>query len=522
MAASEVRSVRHTLALAALTALALTMLAIFWTGFLASDDIYYYQGGRAWLTEAWHVPRSFGEVRTTVTLPIAMSLSLFGDSEFAVSAPTCLYMILTVLLMYTALSRLMPASHAFVTSALFSVLPVLVLEATTASADLAEIFWISVAYWSFVAATRDGRGKTSLLIGAGVAAGLGFTAHETVLAFMVFLGVLFLLGYGIPRWRYWLMAVGFFIVIGTEAAYYWFTVHDPLYRFNLLLKGFAISTDRDVVPPFTFDSAGTFRIWPPIDSLVMVLTRHNFALVYFAIIPTLFALFVFARRRRQAGTSLAPWTEQALLAALLGLVWFVFASVILARVALLARYYLPPTYFMLIASSLMISHEVYARRTTLIRCTVAGLFIVCMAAIGITDRNPRAGERAVAAYLQANPGVVVTDPKTAFRSQWFVQWAGQDLSRIADSPPKFGDRYLFNPPNASQPNRLLSAAEVPLYAPASDWPLVWSTQQPAPLIGQLIARLGLASYVPEQIRKKLVEPKPPIHVYEVTTSRGDP
>lgn len=508
---------QHSLALAALALLCSFLLWTTWIGFYASDDIYYYEGGKAWITTAWHVPRGFGEVRTTVTLPISLSLLIFGDSEFSAALPTCLYMVGAVLITYWRLSTLVPSSHAFVASVLFATLPVLVLESSFPSADLAELFWITVAFWCFVAATRDGKGNPWTLVAVGVAAALAFTAHETVLAFLLFLGLLFVAGYRISRWRYWIMAIGFLAVIGAEVLYYAVAAGDPFYRFNLAVYGYSVSVDREVVPPFTYDSAGTLRIWAPIDSLVMALTRHNFSIAYYIMIPSIGLLGSLILGRWRARESLPEWMDQAMLAAILGVVWFAFAAAVLYRIALLARYYLPPTYFLLVASSLVISHVVLRWRPLLTASAIALLLAASIAAISVANKSPRGGERAVAAYLMSNPGPLYTDPYTATRSQWFVRWAQQDFGRVTGAPPRLGDRFLYNPQNVTRPNRLLKASDLPLYRPSTAWPVIWKSEVSPPLIGRVLGAMGLAGIFPPTIREKLIDPKPPIIVYQVTT-----
>ena len=145
------------------------------------------------------------------------------------------------------------------------------------------------------------------------------------------------------------------------------------------------------------------------------------------------------------------------------------------------------------------------------------VFGVNLAAISVGNTNPRPGERAVAGFVASHPGPLRTDPYTAARAHWFVQWAHQDPARVLGGPPQLGDKFLFNPANATRPNRLLPAADVPLYAPDPKWPVISRTQDPPPLLGQVLGALGVGRFLPATIREKLVEPKPPILVYDVTT-----
>jgi uridine phosphorylase len=55
----------------AIAALAAILLATFWVGFIASDDIFYIQGARGWIDGFPFVGKSHWELRHTITLPLA-------------------------------------------------------------------------------------------------------------------------------------------------------------------------------------------------------------------------------------------------------------------------------------------------------------------------------------------------------------------------------------------------------------------------------------------------------------------
>jgi len=216
-----------------------------WTGFVASDDEYYALAGLGWLHDFPYVATYFGTVRAVVGIPIAIMMGLFGEREFTVVLSTCLFFVATASLTLLMLTRLIGAVPALVASCVMVTVPLLALKATIASADVPELFFVASSFWLFLIASQRER-KIRLLLAAGVCAGLAFSAHEITVALLLYYGVLFLVGYGIPRREYWMMAIGFLAVIAVESLYYDVVTGNPLHRFALLLGGAVLSDRIDV------------------------------------------------------------------------------------------------------------------------------------------------------------------------------------------------------------------------------------------------------------------------------------
>lgn len=498
---------------------AVLILSLSWTGFTASDDSYYIAAGRGWLHDFPFVAEYFGTMREFVAVPIALSFRLLGDTEFAAVLPTALYFFATVLLTYAALTRLVGPHAAFVAALLMLTVPLFALKATIPSADLPELFFAALSFWMFWWACGRAR-RGWLLFGAGMAAGAAALSHELALALPLFYACLFLVGFRLPRIQYFLILFGFLAVIGLNVAYYWTLTGDPLYRLHLVLEGTTVSVDRVAVPPFHFDDAGNFHIWAGIDPLVMLLGKQEFALLFYLALP---AMVWLSSRRLE----LAPGAVErrvlvlARVLTLLAVVSFLFAAVVLMQAKLLPRYFILPAYCGFVVTMLAGTLLWRARRLTLVAVLVL-VFAGCnLLAIELDNRNPRFGERALAAFVKSTAEPVYTDPMTADKAENFLMWARVLKVRVRTTPPEPGALYFHNPRNTSAPNRLMPPAVMPLYQPQPHWTRIWIAREEPRLIQRVVDGLGLGPVLPERIYRKLAEPNPPVAVYRLDRIYAD-
>src|SRR5438046_87813 len=70
-------------ALVALLSVAVTLRAVFFTGFFGSDEVTYTEAAYRILTGEWTSSKYIGSLRYGVNLPVAMFMKLFGVNEVA-------------------------------------------------------------------------------------------------------------------------------------------------------------------------------------------------------------------------------------------------------------------------------------------------------------------------------------------------------------------------------------------------------------------------------------------------------
>lgn len=494
------KSLRMMVALALSVAGAAAILWWAWVGCIGSDDLEYYAAGRALSISPWNAPTNFGGMRTAVTLPIAVSLRVFGDHEWALVLPTVLYALATVVVSLLAMARFIPISAAVVSTLLFVSLPVTAITSTIASADVAELFWAVCAFWLAVEATRgEGLRQNRLMVLTGMCIALAFAARETSAAMIVWLGVGFLFGFGLPRWKYFWSALGFLGLMVVECAYFAIAFGDPFARFSTL-SGTRSVASRLPAPPFTFDDTGTLRVYDLIDPVLMLFTKHSFGALYWILLAV--ALFAwFGRKGGEDRRNPPPISVSPVLPALaLGLIWTAFNAVALIKLRIHARYYITPTYFFLVAASLWwVGRFGMSGRRWVTVIAITTLALVNALGIWLDNRNPRFAERALADMATRYDEPIHTDGATAYIASTFLRWNGGGPGRIVSTPPAAGELSFRVLSGIGEGNRKRTASVV-----GDERGEVLESRALPPLVtGTLAAQVKASTVIPTAIRSKL-------------------
>ncbi|MEM8596991.1 MAG: glycosyltransferase family 39 protein, partial [Pseudomonadota bacterium] len=160
-----------------------------------------------------------------------LGLSLFGYSPMAAAfVPIVLYWCLLAAV-YFLTRRLSDPDTALLALLLVAVVPDLTFYSTTLFPVVYETLFCVVVVLCFVRfGFSDEVPSASVLIALGLLVGLAFTSRQFAGALVVYLGVLYLMGFGISRWRYWWMALGTVLIIAADVAFHWVMTGNPLNR----------------------------------------------------------------------------------------------------------------------------------------------------------------------------------------------------------------------------------------------------------------------------------------------------
>lgn len=475
------------------------VLAFAWVGYLGSDDVTYAVGAYGWLQQFPYVG-GHGTIRYLITVPIAISFALFGDGEFQLVLPTIVYFAALILLTYGFVAHLLDRVTALLAAILMATLPLLAVQATTASADITEMTFVAASVWLYCLAATS-RHPLALLLGAGACAGLAWLTRETTVALVLFYGLAFLAGYHIKRWQYFVIGAGFLAVWSCELLYLWVMTGDPLYRVN-------ISLHHDSTVTRAYDSAGNLFVHPAINPLLMLLVNQEFAAFFWVAIPVCIAL--------AAGRSMAPEARKvALLWIWVGLVWFLFFAVNSSLLPLNPRYATPTAYGAVIATAVFLRHLLCRGRIWTVGILVAGLLTTNLAAIHVENRDYMFGERALTQFVREQNRPVRTDPDTAHRALQLLEWAHSERL-VEGGEPRQGELYLYNPIRAGFSSRLVKPEDASKFLPRAGWEVVWSVQPRPKLIGRALQSIGLDRAIPASLMRRLYLPHPGVTVYRVT------
>lgn len=185
-------------ALAAIVTVSVAMDAVFFTGFLASDDVLYLTAARQVLETGrmWPEPPSH-EARLFLIGWCALALTALGANVQGVAASFVLFHQILNVLTFLLGARLSGRTAGLVAAALSATFPVLVLFSTTVLPDIPMTAALVGAYLALRSAYGEERGqghRTWCLVVAGGLLGVSSLAKESALVALPFFVVSALLG----------------------------------------------------------------------------------------------------------------------------------------------------------------------------------------------------------------------------------------------------------------------------------------------------------------------------------------
>jgi hypothetical protein len=472
-----------------LLAVAAAMVWFGWIGFLASDDWMYALAAERWVATGPHLGPEPFSLRHPVVLPIAASFAFFGAGETALVAPSILCFFITLGLTYRWLRFAASRRVAALAGLLLATSPLFAVTATVAGADLTELLLVALSLWLFYTAPQ-GSAARARLFGAGLAAGLAFSTRETSLFLAAYYGLLFLVGYGVPRRSYALLAAPFVAVAAVELAAFTVLAGDPWYRLRLDL-GAQLRTPAE--------GTGNIELQPFLDPLLVLLLNQEFALFFFVAIPAGLQL-CFGRGAAEPARRLGRfWGGFALL-------WFVAVGFnpMLVNVP---RYFSVTVYGAAIVTALWLAELARLRLRSAAAALLALLLLGNLLGVYLENRDPLFGLRRLVDAAAAARETVYTDPETKRRASFLLARAGV-AERVSAAPPPRGALYLHDPKRAGTER-----------APRASWRAVQRWDRGRKHSGRLAQWLGLDRWLPAAIFAKLDHPNPPVVLYRVGDDR---
>ena len=491
--------------LVALLLLFTTLIALFWVGFIGSDDTTFAYGAYGWIEQFPYVG-GHGTIRYPITIPMALSFLAFGGNEIAMALPSFLYMVGALILAWFAIGNATARNQTTRAPAFFALLlavtcPLFVIQASIANVDMVELFWQFASFALFWYALDDPAPAKKLFL-SGVTAGIGFLTRETAIFIAVFYALLFFTGYRIHRKYYLWIIAGFLSVWALELLYLGLMTGDPFYRINISLHHDS-TIDRSV------DLAGNLIVHPLVDPLLVLLFNQEFMLLFWVAIPASIMLVW-----RGAGDSRS--TQFVRLLALFGLVIFVLIGAVQTLLPLNPRYFTVPAFVAALLLGIALSRWIvsFPRTTLLLLALLLGTNL-----LGSYVENPHSqyASRTYARLVGEQKQIIYTDPMTRKRANLLLKWEGPAAETNAQArPPAAGQLYFWNPVYASTPNALMDASAAPSYARPTG--IVIGRYKPQPNgVLRLIEAVGLRPLIPASIWHKLAERHVEVELIKVET-----
>lgn len=483
-------------------AVAILTLSISWIGWLDSDDKNHLVGAYGWLEHFPYLATTHAALRHTIAIPVGMSFRALGISELSLIIPNLIQYFGMIWITWAFVRRSLDNEVALLTCLLVATVPLFPIFASVVFTETTELFYIVLSFWLFYSATlRENKGIW--LFAAGFSAGLAWLTRETTAALLLLYGVLFLIGYGIPRRYYWIMAAGFILIVGAEALMMAILAGDPLYRYEVVLNKQGNIPYKGGVEGDVFNRIGNFSVHPLVDPFLVIFTNHEFALLFYMAIPASIWCWRAPRMTIQQRNAL-----RLLIA--LSVIWFLFVSIMLTN--LHQRYYTVCAYAATIIVACWLMHGLSKHSKTLAALTLSALIGTNFVAIYVDNGNQMFGERSLVEFVQSTDEDVYTDPETKRRALFFLRNA-QLENRVLISEPPPNSLFFYNPNRAKAWSK--HYPEGADYKPDASWQLVWENSEERKVSGVLLERIGLKDTLPPSIYRRLDLPNKPVYAYRV-------
>jgi 4-amino-4-deoxy-L-arabinose transferase-like glycosyltransferase len=486
--------------------LGVVMLVVAWVGYVGTDDYSYVRGAFGWLNQFPYVGEDHWALRHTVVIPVAVSLAMFGLREGALGLPSALLFLLLLAVNYHYLERYFGARFALLSSIFTATTPLFVVQATFPQDVIVHVFAVSVSFWLFYSAVQHDRpGK--LMFAAGVAAAFGWLTLETTAALLLFYALLFLIGFGVPRRYYWIMALGFTLVVGIEVGYFTLLTGDPLYRYRIDLVHDTVDRFGNAAAALkagrTLNLEGNLTVNPFLEPFATLLLNQEFGLLFWAYVPA---------------AAWAWWTkettpnEQRLLRSLIGvgLVWMVFVSLNVSGLYIVPRYYAPFTWSATIIVAYWVQRFLFVRWRWLgvsVGLVLLGINALCLY---VENKNPLFAERALVKYLSSHQVTVYTDPLTLRRAKLLLEFEGVPVDRIRSEVPPPGSVFYVNRKSIDQCKLEGHKCKWSwkAYLPQNGWIELERVEPREKVTGPILRAASLDKLIPKEIFERLDRPNP--------------
>jgi 4-amino-4-deoxy-L-arabinose transferase-like glycosyltransferase len=419
----------------AIAALAAILLATFWVGFIASDDIFYIQGARGWIDGFPFVGKSHWELRHTITLPLAALIKTFGLHEWVLGIPTVVAFFSFLAVNAYFITRVFGGAVAAIATVLMLMAPGITVVATYLIPDVPELLLVSTAFWLLMLAREEDSGLP-VWVAIGVLCGLGFLNRQTAAVLPIFASLLFLFKPGVPRSRYLVGGLAFLVVVGGEWLYLTAMTGDPIYRMRIDFSAEPIKRSMELAHAKGgfFDGDGNIAINVYIDPVVNLIFSQKYPLLFWLAVPASFAAW--CQRRTPQGR---------LMLMLLGF-WLVAFLFVGANPKLL----LIKRYFMLVAWAMAVLGAwglVYAWDRGRRKLAVAGFALAGLAgatALSVERTDPRMAERALVSWVQQHPGATIyTSPEVRIRADYYFRMQQVSTTSVIAEAPPAGSLYFY-------------------------------------------------------------------------------
>ncbi len=468
----------NSLRWAALLVLGLTAaLWIGWIGFMASDDGLYYIAAARWADAPPFAGDNHWATRFPIVLSFAGALLAVGKNMLAFHLTSIGWFVALIAIGGLFTASLAGARAGWIAATLIATMPTLATFGSVVNCDMPEAFFLIAGAWILGAGDKGARPGLGLL--SGLCFGVAALCRETAILPLVGLLPIFLIGKPVQRKTLIACGIGFAIVLAGEALFQYHMTGAPLRRYD-------IAAHHDSHIDRAANMEGNVLVHPAIDPLLVLFINDDFALLFWLALVALVGgtwgrIALVSRRRLVVFASMA-------------LAGFLLVSVLTHTLVLNPRYFamaaLLACFFVAIWLAAMGPRS---------RAIILGLAVAAnLLALSVANNHFRWPSEALLIAARAHPNaIIVTDRAILVRADLPRAFAG--LTNIEAGRPQTGKLYL-----ASDDAAPAGGTAIDHYP------------SPPTMLGSLIKPIGLGTYLPARVARRLIEPNPSVTLWSIS------
>ncbi|MEW6609506.1 MAG: glycosyltransferase family 39 protein [bacterium] len=251
----------------------LILRLIFFSGYVGGDDKHYITQAYKYSIGDFVPGDNLWALRIGLVIPTSFFFFLFGVNEFSSILFSLLCSIGNIILIYHLGKLLFDEKVGLIGAFLLSFYPLDVIYSTHLFPDIVLCFFTGLTIYLFLKG-EDNEKKIWYLL-SGISLGISYLIKESTVVICLFF-IFYILYKRKIKINYFLVPLGFLLIVGLELTLYYFQIGDYFYRHHKIYERW----------PSSRDDINILRgsNWV-IEPLLMLTTNQEFGLFYYFILP---------------------------------------------------------------------------------------------------------------------------------------------------------------------------------------------------------------------------------------------
>jgi len=215
--------------------LALGIRLVFFTGIGVSDSLFFTKFAYEFSTKNVDFSQAHQASRIGLLYPVSILYKNFGVNEFSSNILVLLLSLSSIVLIYKFGKLLFNEKVGLLSAFLLSFFPLDVVYSTRLMTDLPSAFFVALAVYLFLKSEKTNKNPASntYCFFSGLSLGIAYLIREFSLLIGLFF-IIYIAYHKKIKISYFLIALGFVLMISVESFYFLQETGDPLFRYTIM------------------------------------------------------------------------------------------------------------------------------------------------------------------------------------------------------------------------------------------------------------------------------------------------